>query len=82
MELHLHFQYMLMVWCLIKYKENPELLHSYVIWVIQKSPHIGINRPGICVLRWLDRQFPGHWIGLRAPAEWPPRPPGLLRGGI
>ena len=46
--------------------------------MIQKSPYIGINRTDICVRRWLDRQFPGHWTGLRAPMLWPPRPPDLM----
>jgi hypothetical protein len=32
---------------------------------------------GICVRRWLDRQFPGNWIGRRGPVEWPPSSPDL-----
>jgi hypothetical protein len=32
---------------------------------------------GICVRSWLDRQFPGHWIGRRGAVEWPPRSPHL-----
>ena len=28
--------------------------------------------------RWLDRQFPGQWIGRRGPVEWPPRSPDLI----
>ena len=29
------------------------------------------------VRRWLDQQFPGHWIDQRGPVEWPPRSPDL-----
>ena len=42
----------------------------------------------MCVRSWLDRQFPGRWIGRRGPLEWPPRSPDLtstlflLVGGI
>jgi hypothetical protein len=42
----------------------------------------------MCVRSWLDRQFPGRWIGRRGPLEWPPRSPNLtstlflLVGGI
>jgi len=50
--------------------------------VIQKSPYIGINPTVACVHRWLNRQFPGHWIGLRASVEWPSRPPDFTCGGI
>ena len=40
--------------------------------MIQKSPYVGY---GICVRRWLGRQFTGQWIGRRGPVEWPPRSP-------
>jgi len=42
--------------------------------VIYKSLYI---RCSICVLRWLDRQFTGHWIGHRGPVDWPPSSPDL-----
>jgi hypothetical protein len=50
-------------------KENNQLYR-----VIQKSPYVTY---GICVRRWLGRQFTGHWIGRRDPVEWPPRSPDL-----
>ena len=38
--------------------------------VIKKYTYVGY---GICVHRWLDRQYPGHWVGHRGPMEWKPR---------
>jgi len=29
------------------------------------------------VHNWLDRQFPGSWIGCRGLVEWPPKSPDL-----
>ena len=33
----------------------------------EAPPHYDIE-----VRRWLDQQFPGHWIGRCVPMEWPP----------
>lgn len=43
--------------------------------VIQKSPRTGY---GVCVSRWLDRQFSDHWIGLCLSVEWPSKSPHLM----
>jgi hypothetical protein len=32
---------------------------------------------GICMRRWLDQQFPGHWTGRHGSLQWPPRSPNL-----
>jgi hypothetical protein len=40
--------------------------------MIQKPPCIGY---GICVSRWLHRQFPDHLIGRRRPMEGSPMSP-------
>ena len=42
--------------------------------MIYKSLYISCS---IYVLRWLDRQFTGHWIGRRGPVDWPPSSPDL-----
>jgi hypothetical protein len=47
----------------------------YKYMVMQRSPRTGY---GICVSRWLDRQFPDHWIGLCFPVEWPSKSPHLI----
>jgi hypothetical protein len=40
--------------------------------VIQNSPYIGINCIGICLRRWLDRQFPSYRFGCHGHVQWPP----------
>ncbi|CAG4985761.1 unnamed protein product [Parnassius apollo] len=38
-------------------------------------PHFTSN-----VRQWLDNRFPGRWLGLRGPHEWPARSPDLTPG--
>jgi hypothetical protein len=57
-------------------------------WLIRGDSEVPIHRDYfqhdrapphyvICVRRWLDLQFPVHWIGRRGPVEWPPKSPVL-----
>ena len=57
------------VWPIVSGWEN---IDELVFMHDGAPPHFALS-----VRAWLDRKFPGRWLGRRGPHEWPARSPDL-----
>ena len=57
-----------------EHADNLPLRAAHVLWLQQDGapPHYAR-----LVWEWLDRHFPGQWIGRAGPVDWPPRSPDI-----